>query len=92
MLTRSQSKQSIGNTTVTRSTRTIYFLRNLPIINYFESDDEEVFNEESNTEINFSYNNDNMPGPYDDIGPYCHSEYCDYCGSGYYSGYDGYDN
>ena len=92
MLTRSQTKQTIPITTVTRSTRTPYYLRNLPIINYFETDDADDFEDDFDTEIDFSYNNDDMPGPYDDIGGYCHSGYCDYCGYSYYDGYNGYDN
>jgi hypothetical protein len=92
MLTRSQTKQTIPITTVTRSTRTPYYLRNLPIINYFETDYADDFEDDFDTEIDFSYNNDDMPGPYDDIGSYCHSGYCDYCGSSYYDGYNGYDN
>jgi hypothetical protein len=100
MLTRSQTKQTIPITTVTRSTRTPYYLRNLPIINYFETDDDDDYENDFEddyenvfvTGIDFSYNNDDMPGPYDDIGRYCHSGYCDYCGSSYYDGYNGYDN
>jgi hypothetical protein len=104
MLTRSQSKQSITlATSVKRSTRTRYYLRNLPIINYFEPDDEDLDDDDESddndeddledTEIDFSYYHyDNMPGPYDDIGSYYGSGYCDYCGYGSYHGYDGYDN
>jgi hypothetical protein len=92
MLTRSQTKQSSSITSVTRSTRTLYYLRNLPIINYFEADDEDDYQDyykEEYKELDFSYNNDDMPGPYDDIGPWCGSGYSDF---GYYDGYNGYDN
>jgi hypothetical protein len=62
----------------------------LPIINYFEPDYED-YDEDSDdldiTEINYDYNNDDMPGPYDDFG-YDYIEY----GCGAYDGYDGYDN
>jgi len=93
MLTRSYSNQARQVIIVSRSTRTQYYLRNLPIINYFEPDeeDEKVFDENSDdldiTEINYDYNNDDMPGPYDDFG-YDYIEY----GYGAYDGYDGYDN
>jgi hypothetical protein len=95
MLTRSHTKQSSSITTVTRSTRTPYYLRNLPIINYFEADNEDEYQDyyhKEYKELDFTYNNDDMPGPYDDIGPWCGSKYCDYCGVGYYDGYNGYDN
>ena len=92
MFTRSNSNQSNQVTTLSRSTRTPYYLRNLPRINYFEPDDEdEDENEEEcildNIEINYDYNDDNIPGPYDDL-EYHYIEY----GFGSYDGYDGYDN
>jgi hypothetical protein len=92
MLTRSKSKQTNLVTSVTRSTRTSYYLRNLQIINYYEAGCYKNDYREEYNEIDFSYNNDDMPGPYDDIGPWCGSKYCDYCGYGCYDGYDGYDN
>ena len=100
MFTRSYSNQASQVTIVSRSTKTRYYLRNLPIINYFEpdyEDDEKVFSEDSDdldiTEINYDYNNDDMQGPYDDFG-YDYIEYgCGaYDGCGSYHGYDGYDN
>ena len=109
MLTRSHSKQANQNTILSRSIRTPYYLRNLPMINYFEhyhEDDDDNNDDDNNdedyylennydqhhTEIEFIYNNVDVPGPYDDTGPYCGSRYCDYCGSNYYYGSDGYDN
>ena len=92
MLTRSNSNQSNRVTILSRATRTPYYLRNLPRINYLEPDyDDEVSNEEDDIldiiEINYDYNNDDMPGPYDDFD-YDYNEY----GCGSYDGYDGYDN
>ena len=60
MFTRSNSNQSNKVTTLSRCTRTPYYLRNLPIINYFEPDDEdEDENEEEcildNIEINYDF-------------------------------------
>jgi hypothetical protein len=89
MLTRSYFKKANQNSIAIRSTRTHYYLRNLPIINYFEADEDN----------NDSYEDDNLldnieicagyiPGPYDDIDS-CYG-YCYY--AGYYDGYDGYDN
>jgi len=86
MFTRSYSNQASQDTIVSRSTKTRYY-----------EDDEKVFSEDSDdldiTEINYDYNNDDMPGPYDDFG-YDYIEYgCGaYDGCGSYHGYDGYDN
>ena len=88
MFTRSHSNQYNEVTILSRATRTPYYLRNLPIINYFEPDDDEDFDDDlEDTEIYFSYNDDDMPGPYDDLC-YDYNEY----GCGSYDGYDGYDN